>query len=75
MGIYQQENLIAIFLCQINLYEQVSTKINTFRNFRIYKGGLPPPPKVEEVFKKFKQNGGFSLFFCFLARLPKSPKL
>ena len=33
---YQQENLIAIFLSEINLDEHVSTKINTFR---IYKGG------------------------------------
>ena len=33
----QQENLIAIFLSQINLDEHVSMKINTFR---MYKGGL-----------------------------------
>ena len=32
----QQENLIAIFLSQINLDEHVSTKKNTFI---IYKGG------------------------------------
>ena len=38
---HQQENLIAIFLSQINLDELVSTKRNTFR---IYKGdrGLAP---------------------------------
>ena len=32
----QPDNLIAIFLAQINLDEHVSMKINTFR---IYKGG------------------------------------
>ena len=36
-GKNQQENLIAIFLSQINVDEHVSTKINTFR---IYKVGL-----------------------------------
>ena len=35
-GKNQQENLIAIFLSQTNLDENVSTKINTFR---IYNGG------------------------------------
>ena len=45
-------------------------KINTFR---FYKGGLA---EAEDFFKKIKQNGGFPLyFFCFLARLPISPKL
>ena len=33
----EQENLIGIFLSQINLDERVSMKINTSR---IYKGGL-----------------------------------
>ena len=50
-------------------------KVNTFR---IYKGVWgASPPEAEEIFKKIKQNGGFSLFFffCFLARLPISPKL
>ena len=47
-------------------------KINTFR---IYKGGLGGP-EAEEIFKKSNKIEAFpNFFFCFLARLPKSPKL
>ena len=38
-------------------------------------GGGASSPEAEEIFKKIKQNGGFIFFFCFLARLPISPKL
>ena len=60
----QQENLIAIFLSQINLDEHVSMKINTFR---IYKGvwGGAIPPEADEILKKIKQNEGFSLFYFY----------
>ena len=50
----QQENLIAIFLSQINLDEHVSTKINTFR---IYKGGLGDlAPRSRRIFLKNKNK-------------------
>ena len=40
------------------------------------QGGLGGyPPEAEENLKKIKQNGGFSFMFCFLAGLPRSPKL
>ena len=61
-------------------------KINTFR---IDKGGVggggASPPEAEEIFKKIKQNGGFSLFFLLydkapyvlkvMSLLPSSPKI
>ena len=62
-GKNQQEKLNAIFLSQINLYEAVSTKINTFRN---YKGGLgASPPEAEENFKKSYKMETFPYFFSF----------
>ena len=76
--IINNKKLFAIFLLATNADEHVSIKINTFI---IGKGGLgAAPPEAEELFKKIKQNGGFSLFFfffffCFLARLPISPEL
>ena len=58
----QQENVIAIFLSQINLDEHVSTKINTFR---IYKGsgggGASPTPRSRRFFLK----KAFPYFFAF----------
>ena len=52
------------------------TKLNTFR---IYKGGLGAiPPEAEEILKKSNKMEAFPLFFyffCFLAGLPRSPKL
>ena len=50
----QQENLIAIYLSQINLNEHVSTKINTYRIYRggggLGGGGGGSPPEAEELF-------------------------
>ena len=74
-GKYQEEYLIAIFLSESNLDEHVRTRINTFG---IYKGGGvwgAIPPEAEEIFKKSNKMEAFPYFFCFLARLPKSPKL
>ena len=85
----QQENLIAIYLSQINLHKHVSTKINTFR---IYQGGGVwglAPQKQKKFLKKIKQNRGFSLFIYFffllfgkapyipkiMSLLPSSPKI
>ena len=87
----QQENLIAIFVSQINLHKHVSMKINTYR---MYQGGggvwganpPPPPQKQKKLKKKIKQNGAFSLFFFLLFGkatyipkimnlLPTSPKI
>ena len=59
----QQENLIAIFLSQINNAEHVSTEITTFRS---YKGGLgASPPEAEEFFKKSNKMEAFPYFFAF----------
>ena len=58
-----QENLIAIFLSQINLDEHGITEINTIQ-FTWGGGGsgvLAPPPRGKEIFEK----SGFSLFFFF----------
>ena len=72
----QQDNLIAIFLSQINPHKHISMKINIFRIYQGVGGGGGLSPRSRRNFKKIKQNGGFSLFFfCFLARLPISPKL
>ena len=50
-GKNEQENLIGIFLSQINLDEHVSMKINT--KYWIYKGVWgASPPEAEETFKK-----------------------
>ena len=59
----QQENLIAIFLSQINFDEHVSTKINTCRS---YKGGWEAsPPEAEELFKKSNKMEAFPYLFIF----------
>ena len=85
-GKNQQENLIAIFLSQINIDEHVSTKINTFR---IYKGGLgeASPPRSRRKLKKKKSNKmeAFLIFFFsfwqgslnpqIMSLLPSSPKI
>ena len=48
-------------------------KINTFR---IYQEGLGAgPPEAEFFLKKSNKMEAFPYFFCFLARLPISPKL
>ena len=65
----QQENLIAIFLSQINVDEHVSMKINTFR---IYKGGLGG----EEFSKKSNKMEAFPYFFFLLfGKAPYIPKI
>ena len=62
MEIHQQENLIVIFLSQINLDEYISTKINTFR---IYKGdqGVGASPKKEYL--KNQSKWRLLLFLAF----------
>ena len=55
--------------------EHVSMNINTFR---IYKGvwGAGPPRSRRNLKKKSNKMEAFPYyFFCFLARLPISPKL
>ena len=49
-----------------------------YENKYIYnlQGGLGAiPPQAEEIFKKSNEMMAFPLFFCFLAGLPRSPKL
>ena len=64
-GKNQQENLIAIFLSQLNLDEHVSTIINTFK---IYKGGLgaSPRPQEQNIFFFKKNQSKWSLFLIFI---------
>ena len=69
----KQENFIAIFLSQTNLHRHVSIKINTFKIDRGVWGASPP--EAEEIFKKIKQNGGFSLFFLLFGKAPYIPKI
>ena len=69
---YPQENLIAIFLSQINVDEHVSREINTFRLYKGGGGGLgDQPPRNRRFFlKRIKQNGGFSLIFLLFDKAP-----
>ena len=63
-----QENLIAIFLSQVNLDEHGGTKINTFI---IYKGGLgASPPEAEEIFKKSNKMDAFPIFIVLFGKAP-----
>ena len=60
----QQENVIAIFLSQINLDEHVSTKIN---KFRIYKGVWGQKKCLK---KSNKMEAFLSLFFLLFGKAP-----
>ena len=74
----QQEIFIAIFLSQINLDEHSSMKKKYIQNLQGGSEGLAPP-EAEEFFLKNQTKWRlfliFFFFFCFLARLPVSPKL
>ena len=78
----QQENLIAKFLSQTNVVEQVSTKINTFE-FTRGSGGLFPQ-KQKKFKKKSNKMETFPYFLLFgkapyipksMSMLPSSPKI
>ena len=64
--INQHENSIALFLPQINL-----------EFTRGGQGGQPPQTQNEFFLKKSNKMEAFPyyFFFCFLAGLPRSPKL
>ena len=67
-GKNQQENLIAIVLFQINLDENVSMKINTFR---IYKGGgVWGASRSRRIKKKSNKIEAFPYFILLLGKAP-----
>ena len=63
------KNEIAIFLSNINLDEDVSTKINTFQ---IYKGGLGANlPEAEDFFLKLSNKmEAFPYFILLFGKAP-----
>ena len=72
--IFKDNKSMPYFLSKSNLDEHLSTKLDTFS---IYKVGLgASPPQAEENLKNQTKSRLFLYFvFCFLAGLPKSPKL
>ena len=62
--INQQENLIAIFLSQINLDEHVSAKINTKQNLQGGSGGQ------KNFFEKSNKMEAFPYFFLLFGKAP-----
>ena len=63
-GKNRQENLIAIFLSQINENEHVSAKINTIRVYKAGSGWLAPRSR-RIFFKKSNKMEAFPIFFAF----------